>query len=1513
MRKRICLFFAAMLLCMSNIMAQVASGSCGDNITWKLSAEGELIIEGTGEMYNYLSDENQSPWYETRENISSVKIEEGVTSIGRDAFFDCRNLVSATIPASVTTIRPEAFRDSGIRNITFAENSQLKTLEEAAFNNCISLLSIYLPASVTSIRNGAFFNCRGLAITCMANTPPTVAGEYTFYNVDKSIPIHVPASSVEAYRAAYGWGQFTNILPVIASGPCGNNLTWRLTNDGELTIEGIGAMTSTPWSIYSEQVSTVTIGEGVTNIGEWAFGYYPNLTSITIPASVTTIGGAAFENCSSLASVTIAENSQLVSIGSSAFKNCSNLTSFTLPASVTSIENDAFWGTGLTSFVIPENSQLATIGDWAFNGSAGLTTISFPASLTSIGYYAFCDCSSLASVTIAENSQLVSIGSSAFKNCSNLTSFTLPASVTSIENDAFWGTGLTSFVIPENSQLATIGDWAFNGSAGLTTISFPASLTSIGDYAFCDCNFTSITCNAVTPPSINNSFPSTDASALVYVPAASVEVYKASEGWSKFTNIQPIIIGSGSCGDNLTWKLIDSGELIIEGTGTMYNYSNNPAAPWHSYRSLIKSVNIKDGVTSIGSWAFAQCSALTDVSIAESVTSIGGDAFRECRILEEVILPTGLTQLGTGVFLYCDALKSIIVPEGVTIIGSDTFEFCPNLNSITFPSGLTEIGPWALKGANNLASITCKATTPPSIGNGAFGGVNSSIPVYVPAASVEAYKAANGWSKFTNIQPIIIGSGSCGDNLTWKLIDSGELIIEGTGTMYNYSNNPAAPWHSYRSLIKSVNIKDGVTSIGSWAFAQCSALTDVSIAESVTSIGGDAFRECRILEEVILPTGLTQLGTGVFLYCDALKSIIVPEGVTIIGSDTFEFCPNLNSITFPSGLTEIGSWALKGANKLASITCKATTPPSIGNDTFGGVNSSIPVYVPAASVEAYKVANGWSKFTNIQPMVVSGTCGENLTWKFIAGGELIIEGTGEMTSAPWSVYKDFIDEITIREGVTSIVDGAFQNCSALTSVEIPNSVTSIGDNVFSGCSNLTSIKLRAATPPATGSGLFDMCDNLETIYVPFGAVEAYKVAPWNAYNIVELVEINNPVLVGDLYYNVDVENKTAEVTDGRMSSGAVVIPASISLYGTDYSVTSIGNRAFMGCFDLTSIEIPSSVTSIGDIAFADCRQLTSIEIPKSVTSIGEFVFEFCLELNSVTMQRTTPPVAGIHIFEMCDNLETIYVPLGAAEAYNVMPWNRFSIVEIAIVNHINLTDGEDYTNATEQEADRITYTREFKNTQWQAWYVPFDIDYDAISDEFTAASLNAVHQYDDDEDGVFERWTLEILKLKSGEVLRANMPYMIRAKETGEHNFVVENAILYPAEENSLDCSSVRVNYTFKGNYSLMDGQVLRDNGWFAPGGGSLVTPTVGSNLKAYRWLLMPEARSGYGTFYAPKRINIVIGDEEGEVTGIEAVTQEEWPADVYDLNGRMVKAQAENLDELPEGVYIVNGKKFVK
>jgi hypothetical protein len=127
------------------------------------------------------------------------------------------------------------------------------------------------------------------------------------------------------------------------------------------------------------------------------------------------------------------------------------------------------------------------------------------------------------------------------------------------------------------------------------------------------------------------------------------------------------------------------------------------------------------------------------------------------------------------------------------------------------------------------------------------------------------------------------------------------------------------------------------------------------------------------------------------------------------------------------------------------------------------------------------------------------------------------------------------------------------------------------------------------------------------------------------------------------------------------------------------------------------------------------------------------------------------------------------------------------------------------------------------------------------------------------------------------------------------------------------------MHYTFTGTYSPIEAQVLRDNGWLAMGNGRLVTPTTTSTLKANRWYLESTPRKGYGsTYQAPKRIELVVVDENGEVTGVEELplTEDEnavWPADVYDLNGRLVKAQAKNLEGLPKGVYVVNGQKWVK
>ena len=764
--------------------------------------------------------------------------------------------------------------------------------------------------------------------------------------------------------------------------------------------------------------------------------------------------------------------------------------------------------------------------------------------------------------------------------------------------------------------------------------------------------------------------------------------------------------------------------------------------------------------------------------------------------------------------------------------------------------------------------------------------------------------------------------------------------------------------------ISVYGIDYSVTSIEDYAFRLCSGLTTIEIPNSVTSIGKGAFRGCSGLTTIEIPQSVTSIGEGAFEGCSGLislvvaadnpaydsrencnaiietanntliggcKNTIIPNSVTSIEDYAFRDCSSLTNIEIPNSITSIGNYAFRGCSGLTSIVVAADNP----------------AYDSRENCNAIIETTNNTLIQGCQNTIIPSSVTSIGDWAFYKCSELTnieIPNSITLTGAYAFAYCTGLTNIEIPNSVTSIGHGVFRGCSGLTTIEIPNSVTSIKDEAFFDCTCLTSLTMQAATPPTTSSSAFHYCDKLKFIYVPTGAKEAYNVAPWNQYNIVESApEIpddapnyeprhngtktrwNRPVTAvkligessGEQIYSLTSTEQSQDFTDVTASVVFKVYAGETLTPVVEHDATWMNHAVYIDTDKngfTGAIEAGSEWKPAGDLVSYSFYNNGADDDTFGWNSVGEDISGDNRD-NPPLPAFTAPTQPGIYRMRFVQDWCSID-PAGDNDGkYGDFKDNGGQIVDVMleVLDNVYLTDGEDYINSTERETERITYTRNFNNTQWQAWYVPFDIDYDAISDDFTAASLNAVHQYDDDEDGVFERWTLEILKLKSGEVLRANMPYMIRAKETGEHNFVVENAILYPAEENSLDCSSVRVLYTFKGNYSLMDGQVLRDNGWFAPGGGSLVTPTVGSNLKAYRWLLMPEARSGYGTFYAPKRINIVIGDEEGEVTGIEEVTQEEWPADVYDLNGRMVKAQAENLDELPKGVYIVNGKKFVK
>ncbi len=448
---------------------------------------------------------------------TSVRIQDGIVSISPECFSNCSGLSSLTISNSVTSIGQQAFTGcSGLENIKveigntiYDSRNNCNAIIETVTNQLISgCKNTNIPNSVTSIGNYAFSGCSGLTSVTIPNSVTSI-GEYAFVNCSGLTSVDFPNTVTSIGRSAF------------------DNTLWYDNQPDGLVYAGLMAY---KYKGAMPDNTQLNIREGTIRILPRCFEYCSGLTSVTIPNSVTSIGEYAFVNCSGLTLITIPNS--VISIDTGAFQYCSGLTSVIIPNSVTEIGGATFAVcSNLTSVTI--GTSVTSIGGWAFGGCSGLTRVNI------------CDIGKWCNISFNDiTSNPLFYAHHLYFNGEEITDLVIPSSVTEIKEYAFSGcSGLTSLTIP--NSVTSIGDGAFAWCSGLTEIR--SKIVNVGDVSMGTNVFSNVPKSSCT----------------LKVPVGTSNAYRNANQWNDFSNIKEVLFSSGTVGDLNRDNSVDGTDINI--------------------------------------------------------------------------------------------------------------------------------------------------------------------------------------------------------------------------------------------------------------------------------------------------------------------------------------------------------------------------------------------------------------------------------------------------------------------------------------------------------------------------------------------------------------------------------------------------------------------------------------------------------------------------------------------------------------------------------------------------------------------------------------------------------------------------------------------------------------------------------------------------------------------------------------------------------------------------------------
>lgn len=1065
------------------------------------------------------------------------------------------------------------------------------------------------------------------------------------------------------------------------SGTIGTKLSWEIDKTSrELTIDNNGAMVSfasddAPWRTYTAYFNSVIINEGCTKISQYAFNKCYNIISVDLPDTIEIIEQYAFYQCNSLENIDIPIG--VTTIESWAFAYCTNLVKVVVGDNVEIMEGFVFYGcTSLSEVLLGRNLKEMWRGN--FQGCTNLKSIILPDSIEMIGYDIFRGCSSLSEVKIGNG--LDSINGFSFADCKNLRVIHIPYTCGYIAEQAFANcVNLTQIYI--YNKYCSIDETAISiystiyGYTGSTAETFAntygynfvsidtpcehiysndcdtscnicgetreTGAHSYGDWTItkeASCNKTGLkerTCSICgdVNKEIIEMLPHTDDDE-----DGICEVCKM-----QFEIKYPM---HGVCGDNLTWELDDEGVLTIEGTGAMYDFNES------------NYIMISDG-TGTG-----------ETTTAWATTGIYWPEV-EATTARPTTTKAPTTAIDYPIYTTTTPNDDNISSPHITHPNGDNYYEGTTWKETTTRRAPTTKVPTTTKRAETTTARSEESTTVPSTTR----PESTTAPATTKAARVAMYAPAQ-------------------TTTTTYYGDTPTTVAQSFPNKEGYIT--IIRWNLHFDKIKKVVISEGVTSIGSYAFANCPQLSEIVISDSVTNIGYRAFINCTGLKEIEITKNIRTIGAYAFQGCSLLETlnfnaqnansvyynafyncpvktlnigpsvnnfpkvssvetVAIAEGTAVVPYEAFSGCKYLTNVSLPNTLTTISENAFYNCTSLESINIPDSVT-YIGRYAFQNCEGLTMITTPnsdcyidyrafynclnltTVNYNTYSGSIYYNSFENCPVKTLNIGVGVNYIPKFYTV-ETVTFADGA-TIVPSYAFSKCINLKTINlpDTITHIYTQAFSGCDSLVKFEINENVVYIGENAFNNCGSLTEITIPESVEEIRSSA-FGYCYNLTTLN--FNAKDCYVTS--NAFYQCPIKTLNVGVGVNNLPNLRTVENAT-------FADGAKIVPdytfsncTELTSVTLPDSIESIGYRAFDYCSSLESIKLPKNLKKICERAFYACYNLKTADLPDSVERIERMAFDNCTSLKEIVLPDTVEYI-GQYAFYGCTSVPSITIP-----------------------------------------------------------------------------------------------------------------------------------------------------------------------------------------------------------------------------------------------------------------------------